>query len=81
MKTYLHTASNLKSSITFLALVSQRKSISGAREKPSFLAIDRRCGSTPPVGLARAVPPTNINFWLTFLLTPLQAALYEDLPV
>ena len=39
MKTYLYRASNLKSTITFQALVSQRKSISGAREKLSFLAI------------------------------------------
>ena len=39
METYLYRVSNLKSTITFLALVSQRKSISGAREKPSFLAI------------------------------------------
>ena len=40
MKTYLDRASNLKSTITFLALVSERKSISGARQKPSFLAIN-----------------------------------------
>ena len=33
------------------------------------------------VGLARAVPPNNTNFRLTFLLTRLQEALYEDLPV
>ena len=33
------------------------------------------------VGLARAVPPTNTNFRLTFLLTRLQEALYEDLAV
>ena len=33
------------------------------------------------VGLARAVPPNNTNFQLTFLLTRLQEALYEDLPV
>ena len=31
--------------------------------------------------LARAVSPTNTNFWLTFLLTQLQEALYEDLAV
>ena len=40
----------------------------------------RECGSTLYVGLARAVPPTNTNFRLTFLLTRLQEALYEDLP-
>ena len=41
----------------------------------------RECGSALYVGLARAVPPTNTNFQLTFLLTRLQEALYEDLPV
>ena len=45
-----------------------------------FLVI-RECGSTLYVGLARAVPPTNTNFRLTFLLTQLQEALYEDLAV
>ena len=39
MKTYLYRASNLKPTITVVALVSKRKSISGARQKPSFLAI------------------------------------------
>ena len=34
METYLYRASNLKSTITFLALVSKRKSISGTRKKP-----------------------------------------------
>ena len=33
------------------------------------------------VGLARAVSPTITNFRLTFLLTRLQEALYEDLAV
>ena len=41
----------------------------------------RECGNTLYVGLARAVPPTNTNFRLTFLLTRLQEALYEDLAV
>ena len=41
----------------------------------------RECGTTLYVGLARAVPPTNINFRLTYLLTRLQVALYEDIPV
>ena len=41
----------------------------------------RECGSTLYVGLACAVPPTNTNFRLTFLLTRLQEALYEDLAV
>ena len=39
MITYLYRASNLKSAITFLAFNSLRKSLIGAREKPSFLAI------------------------------------------
>ena len=43
--------------------------------------IIRECGSTLYVGLARAVSPTNTNFRLTFLLTRIQEALYEDLPV
>ena len=41
----------------------------------------REYGSTLYVGLARAVSPTNTNFQLTFLLTRLQEALYEDLAV
>ena len=45
-----------------------------------FLRFIRECGSTLYVGLARAVPPTNTNFRLTFLLNRLQEALYEDLP-
>ena len=39
MKAYQYTASSLKSTITFLALVSKQKSISGTRQKTSFLAI------------------------------------------
>ena len=46
-----------------------------------FSVTIRECGSTLYVGLARAVPPTNTNFQLTFLLTHLQEALYEDLAV
>ena len=41
----------------------------------------REYGSTLYVGLARAVSPTNTNLRLTFLLTQLQEALYEDLAV
>ena len=33
------------------------------------------------VGLARTAPPTNTNFRLTFLLTRIQEALYEDLDI
>ena len=43
--------------------------------------IIREYGSTLYVGLARAISPTNTNFRLTFLLTRLQDALYEDLAV
>ena len=46
-----------------------------------FKCVIRECSSTPYIGLARAVPPTNTNFWLTFLLIRLQEALYEDLAV
>ena len=38
----------------------------------------RECGSTLYVGLACTAPNTNTNFRLTFLLTRLQEALYED---
>ena len=41
----------------------------------------REYSSSLYVGLARAVSPTNTNFRLTFLLTRLQEALYEDLAV
>ena len=41
----------------------------------------REYSSTLYVGLAHAVSHTNTNFRLTFLLTRLQEALYEDLAV
>ena len=41
----------------------------------------RECGSTLYVGMAHPAPPTNTNFQITFLLTQLLEALYEDLPV
>ena len=44
-------------------------------------SVIREYGSTLYVGLACAVSPTNTNFRLTFLLTRLQEALYEDLAV
>ena len=50
-------------------------------KKCRFLRFIREYGSTLYVGLARAVSPTNTNFRLTFLLTRLQEALYEDLAV
>ena len=46
-----------------------------------IIIIIREYGSTLYVGLARAVSPTNTNFRLTFLLTRLEEALYEDLAV
>ena len=55
----------------------------GDRIKTTGLSIYpiREYGSTLYVGLARAISPTNTNFRLTFLLTRLQEALYEDLAV
>ena len=47
----------------------------------NVFSVIREYGSTLYVGLARAVSPTNTNFRLTFLLTQLQEALYEDLAV
>ena len=44
-------------------------------------SVIREYGSTLYVGLARDVSPTNTNFRLTYLLTRLQVALYEDLAV
>ena len=41
----------------------------------------RECGSTYCVGMAHPAPLTNTNFQIKFLLTRLQEALYEDLPV
>ena len=35
-----------------------------------FVLLIRECGSTLYVGLARAVPPTNTNFRLTFFTNP-----------
>ena len=51
-----------------------------------WVELDRLHSTTrahPPlyVGLARAVSPANTKFRLTFLLTRLQEALYEDLAV
>ena len=47
----------------------------------TLFSIIREYSSTLYVGLARAVSPTNTNLRLTFLLTQLQEALYEDLAV
>ena len=80
MKTYLYRASNLKSTITFLAsvLVTFWRPLKTIVSCDLFIII--RVYHTLYVGLARAVPPTNTNFRLTYLLTRLQEALYEDLP-
>ena len=51
--------------------------ILNTKQTPSI----REYGSTLYVGLACAVSPTSTNFRLTFLLTRLQEALYEDLAV
>ena len=53
----------------------------GASVAQNWTKSIREYGSTLYVGLARAVSPTNTNFRLTFLLTRLQEALYEDLAV
>ena len=81
MKTNLYRASHLKSTITSLASVSWQKSVSGDRQKPLFVAIYSSESAVVYVGLAHISPPTNTNFRLTFLLTQLLEALYEDLPV
>ena len=44
-------------------------------------SVIRECSSTLYVGLACTVLPTNTNFRLTFLLTGLQEAVYEDFSV
>ena len=49
--------------------------------KAIFLVSESAVALSLYVGLARTAPPTNTNFRLTFLLTQLQEALYEDLPV
>ena len=84
MKTYLYRASNLKSTITFLAFNlfhTGSQFLVPVKNVDSCDLFIREYGSTLYVGLARAVSPTNTNFRLTFLLTRLQEALYEDLAV
>ena len=58
---------------------SQETTVFHGRQK--LTSAIREFGSTLYVGLACAVPPTNTNFRLTYLLTRLQEAPYEDLPV
>ena len=64
-------------------LLPRTRSASGVKWSTvvSIYIYIREYGSTLYVGLARAVSPTNTNFRLTFLLTRLQEALYEDLAV
>ena len=65
----------------------ESKTLIGERSEPLSRVFNdqpsgiREYGSTLYVGLARAVSPTNTNFRLTFLLTRLQEALYEDLAI
>ena len=63
------------------ATVKRNRCTDCIRHDIHFIFIIREYGSTLYVGLARAVSPTNTNFRLTFLLTRLQEALYEDLAV
>ena len=58
---YLYRASNLEAEVSFWTLLKTVVSCN--------LFIIRECSSTLYVGLALAVPPTNTNFRLTFLLT------------
>ena len=66
--------------LSILFLKTKRNDLARPVMGTIFLVI-REYGSTLYVGLARAVSPTNKNFRLTFLLTRLQEALYEDLAV
>ena len=87
MNIWLYRASNLKSTIIFWPLIlSGSQFLAPVKTFNScdlfiIIIIIREYGSTLYVGLARAVSPTNTNFQLTFLLTRLQEALYEDLAV
>ena len=73
---FLHLHS-LRVSLPMCIQVPQREK---KKIKNKYIYI-REYGSTLYVGFARAVSPTNTNFRLTFLLTRLQEALYEDLAV
>ena len=70
MKTYLYRASNLKSTFTFLALVSLLKASLVPVKNCRFL---RESGGTLYVGLARTAPPTNTNFRLRVEYHPAHA--------
>ena len=73
MMTYLYGASNLKSTITFLAFVSSESQFLAPAKNRRFLRFIREYGSTLYVGLAHAVPPTITNFQP--LLLPTQAGM------
>ena len=81
MKIYLHRASNLSLPSLFWPLIHSGSQFLAPVKNSRLLRFIRECGSTLYVGLARSAPPTNTNFRLTFLLTRLQEALYEDLAV
>ena len=70
------------SGLTFLNMVAithlMAKQQPQHRHENSVVKLtNQRVYSTLYVGLARAVSPTNTTFWLTFLLTRLQEALYQ----
>ena len=69
----------------FLVMLSQQAQDFGRSAPDPYpmwrRGLGTRLGSTLYVGLAHAVSPINTNFRLTFLLTRLQEALYEDLAV
>ena len=79
MKTYIYRPPRSLPSLSFI------EEVNFWRPRKTFISCDlfiiREYGSTLYVGLARAVSPINTNFWLTFLLTRLQEALYEELAV
>ena len=88
MKTCLYRASNLKSTITFLASVAEVnfwRPLKTVLYCDLFIIIIKECSSTLYVGLQHAVvmahpaPPTNTNFQITLLLTRLPKALYDCL--
>ena len=83
--TLKHSTAYFKSTLTFLGPAKRWKSISAARQKSEILVISSSSisseSSTLYVGLACIAPPNNTNFWLTFLLTQIEKALYEDFPV
>ena len=72
---------NLSRANTFLSYLLPARASEQGNVMGSVSIYIREYGTTLNVGLARAVSPTNTKFRLTFLLTRLQEALYEDLAV